>query len=229
MRKILFILLLFSVSTIFAYDKLQDIRYTMGSEYQGRSKMQFGVGLHTSFNSEATVPIQLQGRLSKYFELGTKIILDKQNEWEGNMDIGAKFFFSSGSYIALDGYFGINRDNGGAGIISYGNRHHTAKNFYVDYETRLGLGDAIVYPDGLFKISVGVKPTLRFGEPVIASIEINTSGSVGELDEDYKMDLIPKLELILGNVSIALEYNIGILLDSNNSRNIIGLYVRYGF
>ena len=229
MRRFPLLFLILFASFAYSYDVLQDVRYTLGSEYQSIYKLQFGVGLHTSFDSEATVPIQLQGRLSKYFEIGSKIILEKQNEWEGNMDIGAKFFFSSGSYIALDGYFGINRDNGGAGIISYGNRNHTAKNFYVDYEARIGLGDAIVYPDGLFKVSVGVKPTLRFGEPVIASIEINTSGSVGELDEDYKMDLIPKLELILGNVSIALEYNIGILLDSNNSRNIIGLYVRYGF
>jgi len=229
MRRFSLLFLILFASFAYSYDVLQDVRYTLGSEYQSIYKLQFGVGLHTSFDSEATVPIQLQGRLSKYFEIGSKIILEKQNEWYGNMDIGAKFFFSSGGYLALDGYFGINRDNGSAWIISYGNRHNTAKNFYMDYEFRGAYGDAVVYPDGLFKLSAGIKPTLKFGESVLATIEIITSGSVAELNEDYKMDIIPKLEVLLGNIGIALEYNIGILLDSNNNENIIGLYVRYGF
>lgn len=228
MRKLFLFIFFIATTSAFSYDIIQDVRYTMGSEYQSIYKMQFGVGLHTAFDSEATIPIQLQGRLSKYFEIGSKVILEKQNEWFGNMDIGAKFFFSSGSYIALDGYFGINRDNGAAGVLSYGSRSNTAKNFYVDYEFRAALGDAVVYPDGLFKLSAGIKPTLQFGESVLATIEIITSGSVAELKEDYKMDIIPKLEVLLGNIGIALEYNIGILLDSNNNDNIIGLYVRYG-
>lgn len=228
MRKLFLFIFFLATTSAFSYDIIQDVRYTMGSEYQSIYKMQFGVGLHTAFDSEATIPIQLQGRLSKYFEIGSKVILEKQNEWFGNMDIGAKFFFSSGSYIALDGYFGINRDNGAAGVLSYGSRSNTAKNFYVDYEFRAALGDAVVYPDGLFKLSAGIKPTLQFGESVLATIEIITSGSVAELKEDYKMDIIPKLEVLLGNIGIALEYNIGILLDSNNNDNIIGLYVRYG-
>lgn len=228
MRKLFLFIFFLATTSAFSYDIIQDVRYTMGSEYQSIYKMQFGVGLHTAFDSEATIPIQLQGRLSKYFEIGSKVILEKQNEWFGNMDIGAKFFFSSGSYIALDGYFGINRDNGAAGVLSYGSRSNTAKNFYVDYEFRAAIGDAVVYPDGLFKLSAGIKPTLQFGESVLATIEIITSGSVAELKEDYKMDIIPKLEVLLGNIGIALEYNIGILLDSNNNDNIIGLYVRYG-
>lgn len=228
MRKLFLFIFFLATTSAFSYDIIQDVRYTIGSEYQSIYKMQFGVGLHTAFDSEATIPIQLQGRLSKYFEIGSKVILEKQNEWFGNMDIGAKFFFSSGSYIALDGYFGINRDNGAAGVLSYGSRSNTAKNFYVDYEFRAALGDAVVYPDGLFKLSAGIKPTLQFGESVLATIEIITSGSVAELKEDYKMDIIPKLEVLLGNIGIALEYNIGILLDSNNNDNIIGLYVRYG-
>ena len=79
MRRFSLLFLILFASFAYSYDVLQDVRYTLGSEYQSIYKLQFGVGLHTSFDSEATVPIQLQGRLSKYFEIGSKIILEKQN------------------------------------------------------------------------------------------------------------------------------------------------------
>lgn len=231
MRKVLGILLLASCFTAHAYDLLQDVRYTMGPEFQGMSKTQFSVGLASSFDSEARVPIAMQGQLSKYLEVGGKVLMEtyEGKDWRGNIDVGAKFRFSSGSFIAFDGYFGINRDNGGALALTYGNRHNVAKNFYMDYEARAAIGDAVVYPDGLFKLAAGVKPTLRFGEPVTASIEINTSGTVDELDDDYRMDLIPRLDIRIGSITLRGEYNIAILLEDNNTRNVIGLYVLYGF
>lgn len=150
-------------------------------------------------------------------------------DWKGNIDVGGKFFFNTGSFVAVDGYFGINRDNGGAVAFTYGNRHNVAKNFYMDYEARAAFGDAVVYDDGWFKMAAGVVPTLRFGEPVTISIEVNTSGTINKMNEDYKMDLIPRLDVNFGAVTVRGEYNIAILMEDNNTRNVIGLYVLYGF
>ncbi|GEM_PF-1019257 len=231
MRKLLVLFILFASLIANAHDLLQEVRYTIGPEFHSRSKSQFGVGLVSSFDSEAHIPVNFQGQLSKYLELGGKVLMEttEGKEWRGNIDVGGKIFFSSGSFIAIDGYFGINRDNGGALALTYGNRHNVAKNFYMDYEARAAYGDAVVYPDGLFKLAAGVIPTLRFGNPVTASIELNTSGTVDKLKHDYKMDLIPRLDVNFGAVTIRGEYNIAILLEDNNTRNIIGLYILYGF
>lgn len=231
MRKIFVFIALISTISAHAYDLLQEVRYTQGPEIRSRSKSQFGVGLVSSFDSEAHIPINFQGQLSKYLELGGKVLMEttEGKNWRGNIDVGGKVMFTEGSYIALDGYFGINRDNGGALAFTYGNRHTVAKNFFVDYEARAAIGDAVVYNDGWFKLAAGVMPTLRFGEPVAISIELNTSGTVNELDDDYKMDLIPRLDINFGAVTIRGEYNIAILMEDNNTQNVIGLYILYGF
>ncbi len=220
------VVFLFLTAPILAYDRLQDVRYNLLPQWKSDTKMQVGVGMRTSFDSDPCIPIGFSAVLGKYLELGTKILID---DWKGHFDVGGKVYFKNGAYIALDGWFGINHDNGGAFAASYGNRRNIAKNFYTDYEVRAAVGDAVVYPDGLFKIAASAIPTLRFGEPVIVSIEVNTSGSVAEINNDFLVDLIPRLEIKLGNVSVRSEYNIAILQEDINNTNLAALYVIYGF
>lgn len=56
-------------------------------------------------------------------------------------------------------------------------------------------------------------------------IEVNSSGSVGYLKDDFMLDIIPKMELALGGARVRVEFDIGVLQESNNDQKSIALYV----
>jgi hypothetical protein len=51
------------------------------------------------------------------------------------------------------------------------------------------------------------------------------SGSIGNLTDDFMIDIIPKLELSLGPARVRLDFDIGIMQKKNNDVQTIALYV----
>jgi hypothetical protein len=126
----------------------------------------------------------------------------------------------------LDGYFGLNRNNGSAMVLTYGKEVYIASNFSNSYEARAGFFDGVTGEDGYVKFALGTIPTLHFGKSFLCMIEITSSGSAGHFRDDFMVDIIPKLELALGSTRVRLEFDIGVLQDDNNDQKSIGLYVQ---
>ena len=68
-------------------------------------------------------------------------------------------------------------------------------------------------------------PTLYFNKYFRTFIEINMSGSIGNLTDDFMVDIIPKFELTFDYIRFRLDFDIGILQESNNDNGTIALYV----
>lgn len=211
----------------FALDRMWNMRYTYGPDSRPAPKFAAGVGMRSDFGDNVMFPINLVGQLAKNWDIGAKVDIysyNKMDNVEASVDFGGRYRFG-GSYLELDGYFGLNRNNGSALVVTYGKEDYIAKNFSNAYEARAGFLEGVTDDDGYVKLAFGTTPTLHFGQAVLCMIEINTSGSVGHLKDDFMVDLIPKLELGIGGTRIRAEFDIGILQESNNNQKSIALYV----
>lgn len=212
----------------FALDRIWDMRYTFGPDSRPSPKFGAGVGLRSDFGSSVLFPLNIMGQISKDFDIGAKIDIHTYNEMdnvEAAVDFGGRFRLQTGSFVELDGYFGLNRNNGSAIIVTYGKEHYIAKSFSNLYEVRAGFLEGVTGEDGYVKIAAGMTPTLTFGNVARVMMEITTSGSVGNLDDDFMIDIIPKLELSMGSVRLRLDFDIGVLQEDNNDQKSIALYV----
>ena len=222
-----FILALFATSA-FALDPIWDMHYTFGPESRKSPKFGAGVGLRSDFGDQVLFPANILGCISKDFEIGAKIDINTYNKMDNSqlsLDIGGKYHLQPGRFIELDGYFGLNRNNGSAVILTYGMEHFIAKNFSNFYEARAGFLDGVTGEDGYVKFAFGMTPTLNFGHTVRVMIEINTSESIGHMSDDFMIDIIPKLEVALGAARVRLDFDIGVMQEKNNDQKTIALYV----
>lgn len=230
MRSYCFIILGFVAllaTNSFALDRMWNMRYTYGPDSRPSPKFAAGVGLRSDFNSNVLFPINIMGQLAKDWDIGAKVDVYSYNQLdniEASVDFGGRYRFR-GSYFELDGYFGLNRNNGSAIVVTYGKEDYIAKNFSNAYEARAGFLEGVTGTDGYVKFALGTTPTLHFGKAVLCMIEVNTSGSVGNLRDDFMVDIIPKLEFAFGGTRIRGEFDIGILQEDNNDQKSIALYV----
>lgn len=215
-------------SGAFALDRIWNMRYTYGPDFRPAPKFAAGVGLRSDFGSNLLFPVNLMGQLAKDWDIGAKVDIYSYNQMdnvEASVDFGTRFRFKS-SFLELDGYFGLNRSNGAAVVVTYGKEDYIAKNFSNAYEARVGFLEGVTGEDGYVKFAFGTTPTLHFGRAVLCMIEINTSESVGNLRDDFMVDIIPKLEVSFGATRIRLDFDIGILMEDNNDQKSIALYVQ---
>ena len=225
---IIFVLISLCVQNVFALDRIWNMRYTFGPEARPSPKFAAGVGLRSDFGDNVLFPINIMGALSKEWELGAKVDMytyNKLDNMEASIDIGGRYRMGAGRFIEIDGYFGLNRNNGSAVILTYGTEHFIAKNFSNFYEARAGFLDGVTGEDGYVKFELGTIPTLHFGHSVLCMIEITSSGSAGHLKDDFMVDIIPKLEVAFGGTRVRLEFDIGIMQEDNNDQKSIALYV----
>ena len=168
------------------------------------------------------------GAATKATELGAKVDMYTYNQLddiEASVDFGGRYRMGAGRYVELDGYFGLNRNNGSALVLTYGKDVYLAKSFSNSYEARAGFLDGVTGEDGYVKFAVGTTPTLHFGNRFLCMIEITSSGSVGHVKDDFMVDIIPKMELSFGATRVRLEFDIGIMKEENNDQKSIALYV----
>ena len=89
----------------------------------------------------------------------------------------------------------------------------------------MGALQGVTGENGYVKLAAGMTPTLYFTNYFRTYIEINMSGSVGNLTEDFMDDIIPKFELTFNTFRIRLDFDIGIMQEKNNDVQTIALYV----
>lgn len=220
------------VQNVFALDRIWNMRYTFGPDTRPSPKFAVGVGMRSDFNSNVLFPINMMGALSKDWDLGVKVDMYTYNQLdnvEASIDFGGRYRLGAGNFVELDGYFGLNRNNGSALVLTYGKEHYIAKNFSNSYEARAGFLEGVTGDDGIVKIALGTTPTLHFGKAFLCGIEITSSGSVGQIEDDFMVDIIPKLEIAFGSTRVRAEFDIGILQEDNNDQKSIALYVQNAF
>lgn len=235
MRSYRFIILAFVAllaTNSFALDRMWNMRYTYGPDSRPSPKFAGGLGMRSDFGDNVLFPVNIMGQLAKDWDIGAKVDIYSYNQLdnvEASVDFGGRYRFSGSNYLELDGYFGLNRNNGSAIVVTYGKEDYIAKNFSNAYEARAGFLEGVTDKDGFMKIALGTTPTLHFGQAVLCMIEINTSGSIGHIKDDFMVDIIPKLEVGFGGTRIRLEFDIGVLQEDNNDQKSIALYVQNAF
>ena len=226
---IIFVLIGVCIQNAFALDRIWNMRYTLGPDARPSPKFAAGVGLRSDFGDNVLFPINIMGALNKEWELGAKVDMytyNKLDNMEASIDLGGRYRIGAGRFIEIDGYFGLNRNNGSALVITYGKDVYIASNFSNFYEARAGFLEGVTGEDGYVKFELGTIPTLHFGHSVLCMIEITSSGSAGNLKDDFMVDIIPKLEVAFGGTRVRLEFDIGIMQEENNDQKSIGLYVQ---
>lgn len=229
--KLIFALVALLSVNVFALDRIWDMRFTYGPDPRLAPKFAAGVGLRTDFSDQVVIPVNLVGNLVADWDIGVKVDVYTYNKLENviaSVDFGGRYRFKPGSYIQLDGYFGLNRNDKSAVVFTYGMEHYIAKNFSNSYEVRGGFLEGVTDKDGFAKFAVGMTPTLHFGRSVLCMIEITSSGSVGHVNDDFMIDIIPKLEVGVGGARVRVDFDVGILQEKNNKQKGVGLYVLMG-
>jgi hypothetical protein len=225
---IIFVLIGLCIQNAFALDRIWNMRYTFGPETRPSPKFAAGVGMRSDFGDNVLFPINIMGAINKEWELGAKVDMytyNKMDYMEASIDIGGRYRMGAGRFLELDGYFGLNRNNGSAVVFTYGKDVYIASNFSNFYEARAGFMEGVTGEDGYVKFSLGTSPTLHFGRSVLCIIEITSSGSAGHLKDDFMVDIIPKLEAAFGGTRVRVEFDIGIMQEDNNNQKSITLYV----
>jgi len=211
----------------FAVDRMWDIRYTFGPDTRPSPRWAVGVGAMSNYGSDILFPANITTALSREWNVGGKVnvqSVDKFNQVIISLDIGGRYLINENNFVELDGNFGLNRNNSTAVVLTYGNEQFISKNFANFYEIRVGALQGVTGEDGYVKLAAGMTPTLYFTSFFRTYIEINMSGSVGNLTDDFMIDIIPKLELTLSTFRIRLDFDIGIMQEKNNNVQTIALY-----
>lgn len=228
MARIILIFLSILTVSVSALDRFWDARYTFGPEFMVKDRFTLGAGFYTEYQEDASFPLNIQIALSDYWEVGGKLFFTTYEKLESiyaYIDVGAKYRFQPNSTLQMDILMGLNHDNGGALSFTYNNLQVITKNFSTLYEARIGLFDGVAGSDGWVKFSGAVFPQVRLGNPIRATIGIVSSGSVGNLSDDFMIDLLPRLDIgILSYLTLTGELAIGVLQSKNNDKVRLAFY-----
>ena len=231
-QSILF-LLAFTAVSAFALDRIWDTRYTFGPEFMTRDRMSLGAGFYTNYEEDAYLPLNAQLAISDYWEIGGKLLFDTEDALESvqsYMTLGTKYRVFEYSTIEADFLFGIGTDRGSGLVFSYATLQPVSRIFSTLYEVRLGFFDRIVSDGGGAEFAFGITPQFKFTKAILAMMGIESSGSFGNMKQDFMVDLVPRVQMgILPNLQVMGEIAIGILQDKNNDRVRVGAYTIMGF
>ena len=228
MKHILCLLFVFLATNAFALDHMWDMRYTFGPESRPSPKIGLGIGIRSPFNSNVLFPINFTRQLNKKFDVGTKLDINTYGQLEEintALDIGVRYRYKPSSFIAFDGYLDLSETSQSALAFTIGTQQFIAKCFANYYELRAGFLDGATGKDGYVKFSASMIPTIVFGQVLRMFLEVTSSASVGNLKEDFMVDIIPKIELTFGGTHVRIDFDVGVMQEKNNDRKTIALYV----
>ena len=211
----------------FAVDRMWDIRYTFGPDTRPSPRWALGVGVSNNYGSDILIPVNLTTALSREWNVGGKVNIQSQDMFDQvivSLDIGGRYLINENNFLELDGNFGLNRNNSTAVVLTYGNEQFISKNFANFYEIRVGALQGVTGEDGYVKLAAGMTPTLYFTSYFRTYIEINMSGSIGNITDDFMIDLIPKLEVSISSFRLRLDFDIGVMQEKNNDVQTIAFY-----
>ena len=225
MKHILCLLFAILVTNAFAVDHFWDMRYNFGPESRPSPKIGVGVGIRSPFNSDVLFPINFTTRLNKEFDVGAKLDINTYGQLEEintALDIGVRYRYKPSSF---DGYLDLSETSQSALAFTIGTQQFIAKCFANYYELRAGFLDGATGKDGYVKFSASMIPTIVFGQVLRMFLEVTSSASVGNLKDDFMVDIIPKIELTFGGTHVRIDFDVGVMQEKNNDRKTIALYV----
>ncbi|PWJ33585.1 hypothetical protein [Fibrobacter succinogenes] len=228
MKRILCLLIAILATSSFALDHFWDMRYNFGPESRPSPKMGIGLGIRSPFNSDVLFPINFTTRLNKNFDVGAKLDINTYNKLEETrtaLDLGVRYRYKPSSYIAFDGYLDLSETSQSALAFTIGTQQFIAKCFANYYELRAGFLDGATGKDGYAKFSASMIPTIVFGQVLRMFLEVTSSASIGNLKDDFMVDIIPKMELTFGGTHVRVDFDVGVMQEKNNDRKTIALYV----
>ena len=228
MKRILCLLITILATSSFALDHFWDMRYNFGPESRPSPKMGIGLGIRSPFNSDVLFPINFTTRLNKNFDVGAKLDINTYNKLEETrtaLDLGVRYRYKPSSYIAFDGYLDLSETSQSALAFTIGTQQFIAKCFANYYELRAGFLDGATGKDGYAKFSASMIPTIVFGQVLRIFLEVTSSASIGNLKDDFMVDIIPKMELTFGGTHVRIDFDVGVMQEKNNDRKTIALYV----
>jgi hypothetical protein len=228
MKRILCLLIAILATSSFALDHFWDMRYNFGPESRPSPKMGIGLGIRSPFNSDVLFPINFTTRLNKNFDVGAKLDINTYNKLEETrtaLDLGIRYRYKPSSYIAFDGYLDLSETSQSALAFTIGTQQFIAKCFANYYELRAGFLDGATGKDGYAKFSASMIPTIVFGQVLRMFLEVTSSASIGNLKDDFMVDIIPKMELTFGGTHVRIDFDVGVMQEKNNDRKTIALYV----
>lgn len=227
MKRILAMFIAVLCANAFAVDRMWDIRYTFGPDTRPSPRWAFGIGAVNNYGSNTLIPVNVTTALSREWNIGGKLniqSIDKFDQVIISLDIGGRYLINENNFLELDGNFGLNRNNSTAVVLTYGNEQFISRNFANFYEIRVGALQGVTGENGYIKLAAGMTPTLYFTSYFRTYIEINMSGSIGCIKDDFMIDIIPKLELTVSSFRIRLDFDIGVMQEKNNDVQTIALY-----
>ncbi|OWV23050.1 hypothetical protein B7991_02460 [Fibrobacter sp. UWB3] len=204
------------------------MRYNFGPESRPSPKIGVGLGIRSPFNSDVLFPINFTTRLNKEFDVGAKLDINTYGQLEEintALDIGVRYRYKPSSFIAFDGYLDLSETSQSALAFTIGTQQFIAKCFANYYELRAGFLDGATGKDGYVKFSASMIPTIVFGQVLRMFLEVTSSASVGNLKDDFMVDIIPKIELTFGGTHVRIDFDVGVMQEKNNDRKTIALYV----
>ena len=228
MKRILCLLIAILATSSFALDHFWDMRYNFGPESRPSPKIGVGLGIRSPFNSDVLFPINFTTRLNKEFDVGAKLDINTYGQLEEintALDIGVRYRYRPSSFIAFDGYLDLSETSQSALAFTIGTQQFIAKCFANYYELRAGFLDGATGKDGYVKFSASMIPTIVFGQVLRMFLEVTSSASVGNLKDDFMVDIIPKIELTFGGTHVRIDFDVGVMQEKNNDRKTIALYV----
>ena len=228
MKRFLCLLIAILATSSFALDHFWDMRYNFGPESRPSPKMGIGLGIRSPFNSDVLFPINFTTRLNKNFDVGAKLDINTYNRLEETrtaLDLGVRYRYKPSSYIAFDGYLDLSETSQSALAFTIGTQQFIAKCFANYYELRAGFLDGATGKDGYAKFSASMIPTIVFGQVLRMFLEVTSSASIGNLKDDFMVDIIPKMELTFGGTHVRIDFDVGVMQEKNNDRKTIALYV----
>ena len=228
MKRILALFIALLCANAFAVDHIWDIRYTLGPDTRPSPRWAVGIGAVSNYGTDILFPVNVTSALSKEWNVGGKVNVQSVKKFDQvivTLDIGGRYLINDNNFIELDGNFGLNRNNSTAIVLTYGNEQFISKNFANFYEFRAGVLHGVAGDNGYVKLAASITPTLYFTSFFRTFVEINMSGSVGNLTDDFMVAIIPKLELSLSTFRIRLDFDIGVMQEKNNDVQTIALYV----
>lgn len=211
-----------------ALDRIWDARYTFGPEFLAKDRISVGGGFYTNFEEDGYLPLNVQLAINDYIEIGGKLLFDTEDDLESvqaYVDLGAKYRLFEYSTIGIDYLVGVGNHRGSGLVFSYMKLQPLSRIFSTLYEARLGFLHRIVSDGGLSEFAFGITPRFKFTEAIVTMIGVETSGSLGNIVDDFMVDIVPRVQIgILPYFHVTGEIAIGILQEKNNDRVRLGGY-----
>lgn len=222
------LLLALCATSSLALDRIWDARYTFGPEFLTRDRFSAGGGFYTNYEEDGYLPLNVQVAINDFWEIGGKVLFDTEDDLESvqaYVDFGAKYRIFEYSTIGADFLVGVGNHRGAGLVLSYAKLQPLSRIFSTLYEARIGFLDRVVSDGGLATIAFGATPEFKFTEALLAMIGIETSGSLGNIADDFMVDIVPRVQIgILPYFHVTAEIAIGILQEKNNDRIRTGIY-----